>query len=91
MGLIIANLPVINDLTTIDDVYVNIRDIRYTKENNEYFLEFSCIYSKNNKHIKTSMLNEKMTEFYNGNIWEKAYTKFKSNLDNTGLTYQDVL
>tara|TARA_X000000368_G_C22465313_1_gene465323 strand:+ start:88 stop:363 length:276 start_codon:yes stop_codon:yes gene_type:complete len=91
MGLTITSMSVLNGLTTINDIYVNIRDLKYNKEDSEYSLEFLCIYSKENKHIKTEMLSEKFTEFYTGNIWEKAYINLKSNLDNMGLTYQDVL
>jgi|TARA_B110000858_G_scaffold120765_1_gene137843 hypothetical protein len=91
MGLTINNFPVIDGLTSIDNVYVNIRNIRYTKLDDGYFLEFLCNYSKDSKHIITLILNTHFIEFYNENIWEKAYLCLKSDLDNKNFTYQDVL
>jgi len=95
MGLTIKSLPVMRGLTTIDNVYVNVRDIKYNKENQEneeaqFKIEFICYYSKDNKHINAELLGATYTEFYDGNVWTKAYDILKEDLTNKGLTYQDA-
>jgi len=95
MGLIIDSLPVMKGLATIENVYVNIRDIRYNKEetedeNSEYTLEFMCYYQRDNKHINGQILRKTFTEFYNGNIWTEAYAVLKQDLTAKGLIHQDV-
>ena len=90
MGLIVESLPVMDGLATINTVYVNIRDIKYTKEEGEYVLEFIIHYQRDTKHIKTEFKYIKLTEFYDGNIWSKAYEVLKMDLSDKSLTYQDA-
>lgn len=94
MGLTITSLPVMEGLTTINDVYVNVRDIKYTKEQQEeetiFKLEFISYYSRDNKYINGQILGKTYTQFYDGNIWTKAYEILKQDLTDRGLTYQDA-
>jgi len=90
MGLTVNSLPVMDGLATINDVYVNIRDIRYTKEEGEYVLEFMIHYQRDTKHIKTEFKNIKLADFYDGNIWSRAYEVLKSDLSDKSLTHQDA-
>lgn len=95
MGLTITTLPVINGLTTIDNVYVNVRDIKYNKEQlenqeSEFKLEFICYFKKENKHINAQILGKTYTEFYDGNVWTEAYAILKQELTNRGITYKDA-
>ncbi len=95
MGLTITSLPIMGGLTTIDNAYVNVRDIKYTKQQQEdteeaqFLLEFICYYSKNNKHINAELLAATYTDFYSGNVWARAYEILKQDLTDKGLTYQD--
>ena len=95
MGLTITNLPIMGGLTTIDNAYVNVRDIKYTKEQQDdeeaqFLLEFICYYSKESKHINAQVLGKTFNEFYSGNVWTKAYEILKQDLTDKGLTYQDA-
>jgi len=95
MGLTITSLPVMGGLTTINDAYVNVRNIKYTKEQQEneegqFKLEFISYYSKDNQHIKVELLRATYIEFYDGNVWTRAYEILKQDLTNKGLTYQDA-
>ena len=89
MGLTITSFPVIEGLTTIDNVYVNIRDVKYHKDGNEYILNFLCYYQRDDIIITHESLNEIFTEFYDGNIWSKAYEILKKHLTEKSLLYQD--
>lgn len=95
MGLTITNFPVMGGLTTINDVYVNVRDIKYTKEQEEdteaiFKLEFISFYSKNGTSINSQLLGATYTQFYDGNVWSRAYEILKQDLTDKGLTYQDA-
>jgi hypothetical protein len=93
MGLTITSFPVMGGLTTINDVYVNVRDIKYTKEQQEeetiFKLEFISYYSKDDISINAQLLGTTYTQFYDGNVWTKAYEILKQDLTDKGLTYQD--
>jgi hypothetical protein len=94
MGLTITSFPVMGGLTTINDVYVNVRDIKYTKEQQEeetiFKLEFISYYSKDDISINAQLLGTTYTQFYDGNVWTKAYEILKQDLTDKGLTYQDA-
>ena len=96
MGLTITSFPVMGGLTTINDVYVNVRDIKYTKEQQQedteaiFKLEFISYYSKDGISINVQILGKTYTQFYDGNVWTKAYEILKQDLTDKGLTYQDA-
>lgn len=88
MGLIIDNLPILSGLVILDKVYVNVRDIRTSKEETNYIVEFLCYFSKEGKHIKTELLSK--IGFYEENSWTVAYSILKEHLTGKSLTYVDA-
>lgn len=103
MGVTIESYPVYNGAATLQNVYVNIRDLRTTKEverdfdieRNEnttksiYKLEFIVNYTFNNNTINTNFISKQSETPYTGNLWDLAYTKVKENLDDENLTHSD--
>tara|TARA_B100001769_G_C22040997_1_gene559448 strand:+ start:192 stop:494 length:303 start_codon:yes stop_codon:yes gene_type:complete len=100
MGLTIASYPVYSGLTNITDAYLNIRNLRTTKETRdnldnstsvEYNLEFDYVIQKSGTVILHSMLRATESTPYTGNIWDTAYTLMKANLTSQSLTFTDNL
>jgi hypothetical protein len=100
MGLTIASYPVYNGLTNITDAYLNIRNIRTTKETRdnpdnsttvEYNLEFDYIIKKSGTVIFHSMMRATESTPYTGNIWDTAYTLIKGDLTSKSLSFTDNL
>ena len=100
MGLTITSLPVYDNLTSIQDVYLNIRDIRTTKElsldisNQEiaiYKLEFLYFIKKDNKHIKSGLITKTSETPYNNDLWNLSYAVMKEDLTNQNLSFTDNL
>ena len=103
MGVTIETYPVYNGAATLQNVYVNVRDLRTTKEvergfnleTNEntskdiYKLEFIVNYSLNDNTINTNFISKQSETPYTGNLWELAYTEVKANLDAENLTHSD--
>jgi hypothetical protein len=103
MGIRIESYPVYNGAATLQNVYVNVRDFRTTKEvergfnieTNEntstdiYKFEFIVNYILNHKTINTNFISKQSEIPYTGNLWELAYTELKANLDAENLTYSD--
>ncbi len=88
MGLTIASYPLYNGLTNITDAYLNIRNLRTTKETREnpdnstsveYILEFDYIIQKSGTFILHSMMRQVTSTPYTSNIWDIAYTLMKAN------------
>lgn len=96
MGLTIVSYPVYNGLTTISDAYLNIRNIRTTKElidtnNVSYTLEFEYNIQKNGTNIYISIIRETKITPYTDNPWDTAYTLIKADLTSKSLSFTDTL
>ncbi len=100
MGLTIASYPVYNGLTNITDAYLNIRNLRTTKETRgnpdnqqvfEYNLEFDYVIQKSGTIIVHSMMRETASTPYTANIWDTAYTLMKADLTSKSLSFTDNL
>ena len=103
MGVTIESYPVYNGAATLQNVYINVRDLRTTKEiersfNPEtrentsthiYKLEFIVNYTLNDNTINTNFISKQSETPYTGNLWELAYTELKANLDAENLTHSD--
>jgi len=92
MGLTVNSLPVYDGLTTISNVYVNIRDISTNKEESgKHSMRFNCNYSKDGKIIDRMLLTHDMVIPYNSDVWTKAYNYLKEDLQQRNLTWKDNL
>lgn len=100
MGITIESYPVYGNLTSIPNVYLNIRDIKTTKEKTVdisnlekdiYTIEFLYNIKKDNKHILTSMLSAKSETIYTDNLWSVAYAIMKEDLTKQSLLFSDNL
>lgn len=100
MGITIDSYPVYDNLTSIPNVYLNIRDIKTTKEKtfdisnlekDIYKIEFLYNIKKDNKHIFTSIINASSETAYTDDLWSTAYTLMKEDLTSKGFTFSDNL
>ena len=98
MGLTITSFPIMNGVATVNDVYVNIRDIKTTKKNVsindnviEYELEFIYYVKKDVQDLTVDLIKKTSTEPYTGNPWELAYTALKEDLTSKNLEFTDQL
>ena len=100
MGLTIASYPVYNGLTNITDAYLNIRNIRTTKETREnpdnstvveYILFFDYVIQKSGTVILHSMKSQTESTPYTANLWSTAYSLMKAELTSQSLTFTDNL
>ena len=94
MGLTVTSLPIMNGIVTVDNVYVNIRDIKTTKQNidsnvDPYELEFIYFVKKENNNIEARQLKKTSAEAFVGNLWDLAYQHLKSELTNKSLEFVD--
>ena len=103
MGVTITNYNIFDGAVTLQNVYINIRDIMTTKdieigfdnESNQdiqktlYKLQFNINYIFNGKTINTNFISIQSETPYTENIWELAYIELKSHLDSENLTYSD--
>jgi hypothetical protein len=95
MGLTVTSFPIINGIATVDNVYINIRDIRTTKQtvNNTtpYELEFFYIVKKEENNISTQIITKNSAEAFIGNLWDLAYEYLKEELTSKNLHFTDTL
>ena len=103
MGVTIESYPVYNGAATLQNVYLNIRDLRTTKkverdfdiETNEnttksiYELEFIVNYTFNDNTVNTNFISKESKTPYTGNLWDLAYTEVKAKLNAENLSYSD--
>lgn len=90
MGLTINTLPVLENLATIQSVYVNIRDIRINKpENGNYEFSFWYYLSKDGKRIDAKQITQTSGAVADTLPWAKAYEILKQRLTEQELTYTD--
>lgn len=100
MGLTIASYPVYDGLTSITDAYLNIRNLRTTKEtivnqdnstSVQYNLDFDYVIQKSGTIILHSMMRTTASTPYTASIWESAYNLVKADLTTRSLTFTDNL
>lgn len=96
MGLTVTSLPIMNGVVTVDNVYVNIRDIKTTKQNIDsnaepYELEFVYYVKKENNNIEAKLIRKTSTEAFIGNLWVLAYNYLKEELTNKSLEFVDSI
>lgn len=96
MGLTITSFPIINGVATVDNVYVNIRDIKTTKQNIDnnaepYELEFIYYAKKENNNLEAKLIRKTSTEAFIGNLWDLAYQHLKEELTNKSLEFVDSI
>lgn len=95
MGLGIQSLQVIGGLATLTELYGHARDIKITKENNEYRVEcFFHIYKIVNEdkiHIESMYIQKVYLEDVLTKTWNDIYTLIKAHLDSRGIQYTDSI
>lgn len=100
MGITINSYPVYDNLTSIPNVYLNIRDIKTTKEKTMdisnlekdiYKIEFIYNIKKENKHIFTSFISASSESAYTDDVWSIAYNIIKAELTSKSLVFSDNL
>lgn len=95
MGINITSYPIYNGAAHLENVYVNIRDIKTNKEqydeNYEYTFECMCNFTFNEKNIHTQLIELKTDNPYVTNLWEIAYTELKKYLNDNNITFTDSL
>lgn len=103
MGITIESYPMYNGAVTLQNVYVNVRDIRTTKEveidfntetnkntsTNIYKLEFIVKYTFNENTINTNFILKQSETPYTGNLWDLAYTELKTILNAENFIHID--
>lgn len=98
MGLTLNSYTVMDSLVSINNAYLNIRDIRTTKDiiniNGEkiiYNFEFIYNISKDNKYLDRDKIVKTSETPYSENLWELAYKNIKEELTNKKIEFSDVL
>ena len=97
MGLTIASYPVYNALTNITDAYLNIRNIKTSKEPTdnsttvEYNIEFEYFIQISGTIIFHSIIRNTESTPYTSNLWDTAYTLMKAYLTSESLSFTDNL
>lgn len=98
MGLTLNSYTVMDSLVSINNAYLNIRDIRTTKDiiniNGEkiiYNFEFIYNISKDNKYLNRDKIVKTSETPYSENLWELAYKNIKEELTNKKIEFSDVL
>lgn len=96
MGLTITSFPLMNGVATVDNVYVNIRDIKTTKQNIDnnvapYELEFVYYAKKANNNLEAKLIRRTSTEAFTENLWDLAYNYLKEELTNKSLEFVDSM
>jgi len=92
MGLIINNLPVMNGNAIVNQCYVNIRNLKNTKNDNG---SFSLECNVNYININTNMIflvdiyQEQIQTPFSGELWSYLYNAIKNKFTSQGLTWTD--
>ena len=97
MGITINEYPYLDGAITLNNVYVNLRDLKQTKEDSiiddnipvSYEINFTIKYFINNKQLHIELLSKTYTDPVVDNLWDKCYTILKEHLDSKSLTYID--
>ena len=94
MGLTVNSFPIMGGIAVVDNVYINIRDIRTTKQIIDNTIhEFYFVYQvkKEERIIETKLLMKNSSEAFVANLWDLAYKYLKEELTGQNLEFTDVL
>jgi hypothetical protein len=94
MGLTVNSFPIMRGVAVVDNVYINIRDIRTTKQIIDNTIhEFYFVYQviKEERIIETKLLMKNSSEAFVANLWDLAYKYLKEELTGQNLEFTDVL
>ena len=94
MGLTVNSFPIMRGVAVVDNVYINIRDLKTTKQIIDNTIhEFYFVYQviKEERIIETKLLMKNSSEVFEANIWDLAYKYLKEELTGQNLEFTDVL
>lgn len=94
MGLTVNSFPIMRGVAVVDNVYINIRDLKTTKQIIDNTIhEFYFVYQviKEERIIETKLLMKNSSEAFEANIWDLAYKYLKEELTGQNLKFTDVL
>lgn len=94
MGLTVNSFPIMRGVAVVDNVYINIRDLKTTKQIIDNTIhEFYFVYQviKEERIIETNLLMKNSSEAFEANIWDLAYKYLKEELTGQNLEFTDVL
>ena len=94
MGLTVNSFPIMRGVALVDNVYINIRDLKTTKQIIDNTIhEFYFVYQviKEERIIETKLLMKNSSEAFEANIWDLAYKYLKEELTGQNLEFTDVL
>jgi|TARA_Y100000389_G_scaffold98599_1_gene95260 hypothetical protein len=94
MGLTVNSFPIMRGVAVVDNVYINIRDLKTTKQIIDNTIhEFYFVYQviKEERIIETKLLMKNSSEAFEANIWDLAYKYLKEELTGQNLEFTDVL
>jgi len=98
MGLTVNSFPIMRGIAVVDNVYINIRDLRTTKQfiigiDNFLWHELHFFYQviKEERIIETKLLVKTSSEAFVANLWDLAYKYLKEELTGKNLEFTDVL
>ena len=94
MGLTVNSFPIMGGIAVVDNVYINIRDIRTTKQIIDNTIhEFYFVYQviKEERIIETKLLMKNSSEAFVANLWDLAYKYLKEELTGKNIEFTDVL
>lgn len=94
MGLTVNSFPIMGGIAVVDNVYINIRDLRTTKHViDKIIYEFHFVYQviKEERIIETKLLVKNSSEAFVANIWDVAYKYLKEELTGKNIEFTDVL
>ena len=98
MGLTATGYKIHNNKITIDSVYMNLRDIRTTKENIpgsniaiKYSFSCTCYVKLDDTIIDAFNINVWQDEPILENPWSKAYTLLKEKLTEKSISFTDSI
>ena len=94
MGLTVNSFPIMRGVAVVDNVYINIRDLKTTKQIIDNSIhEFYFVYQviKEERIIETKLLMKNSSEAFVANLWDLAYKYLKEELTGQNLEFTDVL
>lgn len=94
MGLTVNSFPIMGGIAVVDNVYINIRDLRTTKRNIDNIIhEFHFVYQviKEERIIETKLIMKNSSGAFVENIWDVAYKYLKEELTGKSIEFTDVL
>lgn len=94
MGINATAYKIYDGKITLDNVYINVRDLSTDKETlNGTFYLFSCNCRVmiDNTTVDFIRIDSKQTEPFLENLWDKAYTLLKEKLTEKSISFTDSI